>query len=238
MAANLTESFRPLAWGSDPRGTLVRIDDQAAPALARLYRQFPVAFLRFLSWLGAEIRGEIQRAMENDGPEGQAWPERARMTRLSRMGILKQGRAAKRLDRWTRSKKLSRSVFDPDAGGRASRNTFGRLKGAVRYRLDRGRTVLQIGWLNASAARAGRAVATGSRGTARQFQFHGRQPVTPQMRKAFWAAGVPLAADTRFIGQEERPLIKPVYDQYAPRILPLAEARIAFYLGIASWRTA
>lgn len=230
----MAAGFIPMSGFADPRGTLVRIDDAAAPALARLARMFPAAFGRALGHLGSLIRGLIREAMEQGGPEGRAWPERARMTRLNRMGVLKSGRAAKTLDRWVRSKRLQLSVFDPEAGGRPSRNAFGRLGGAVRYRLEKAKLQVQIGWLNASAARYGRAVAIGGRGTRGVFQYRGRQPVTPQMRKAFWAAGVPLAADTRFIGQEERPLIKPVFDQVAPRIRPLIEQRVAFYLGGAS----
>lgn len=50
--------------------------------------------------------------------------------------------------------------------------------------------------------------------------------MTPAMRRAFWAAGVPLAKDTRELKQEPRPLVAPVYRAFSPRLEAIIVGKI------------
>ena len=52
------------------------------------------------------------------------------------------------------------------------------------------------------------------------------------MRRAFWAAGVPLGKDTTTLEQPERPLVEPVYRQRMPEVERLMLERIRERLGL------
>ena len=70
----------------------------------------------------------------------------------------------------------------------------------------------------------------GRRGAKGAFEFARVQPVTPKMRRAFWAAGIPLAKSTRELRQEPRPLVAPVYQQVSPRLEAYIVGKIREYL--------
>ena len=138
--------------------------------------------------------------------------------------------------RYTRGVRAARGGHSiPDAFNRwRGSNSFtrgrssmgGRLQNALRYRYFDDQQRVQIGTLTRSAGAFLGAVQGGRRGSRGVFQFEGEQPVTPAMRRAFWAAGVPLAKDKRNIEQPERPLVGPVYRVVQPEIGPIIEQRI------------
>lgn len=109
-------------------------------------------------------------------------------------------------------------------------NMGGNLQKALRYKMVNDKRV-DIGAVSPSAAAYLAALQAGRRGARGRFEYQGRQPVTPAMRRAFWAAGVPLAADTRELVQQPRPLVLPVYQQWSPRLEAYIIGKIEAYLN-------
>lgn len=118
---------------------------------------------------------------------------------------------------------------DGSLRGRAAMG--GRLVNAMRYKMMNAKRV-DVGAVTPSAARFLEAVQAGKRGTDNRFQYTGSQPVTPAMRRAFWAAGVPLGKDKTSLEQPERPLVEPVYRQCMPEVERLMLERIRERLGL------
>lgn len=105
----------------------------------------------------------------------------------------------------------------------------GRLWNAIRYQMVN-KARVDVGAVTPSAAAHLAAVQAGRRGSKGAFEFTGTQPVTPAMRRAFWAARVPLAKDTRELKQEPRPLVAPVYRAFSLRLESYLQVRIKEYL--------
>ena len=118
---------------------------------------------------------------------------------------------------------------DGSLRGRAAMG--GRLVNAMRYKMMNAKRV-DVGAVTPSAAPFLEAVQAGKRGTDNRFQYTGSQPVTPAMRRAFWAAGVPLGKDKTSLEQPERPLVEPVYRQCMPEVERLMLERIRERLGL------
>ena len=67
-------------------------------------------------------------------------------------------------------------------------------------------------------------------------QMGRRQGITPKMRIAFWAAGVPLSKGKHVIEQDPRPLVAEVYKRMSPHFEAILVHRIKGYLdGKSSW---
>lgn len=194
-------------------GTLFRINDNTTPFLANLMRAFPREVARAMKRVGYLLRGEAKAAIGQGGIGGIRWKEKSLAGRFLRMSILKRGKALKSKDRWSRSTKLRKSVFGVVGEAQflpQSPRLFGRLFGTVRYRFEPESNRVRIGFLNFSASRFAGAVQDARKGTRMLFQYAG-QPVTRQMRKAFWAAGIPIAKGKTRLEQPARPLIEPLF---------------------------
>lgn len=115
-------------------------------------------------------------------------------------------------------------------GGNMRKTPYGgNMRKAIRYKMQNDFRV-DIGAVSASAARFLSALQTGGRGSKGIFQFTGQQPVTPAMRRAFWAAGVPLSKNKTVIEQKPRPLVTPVFQQVSPQIVGYITAKIKKYM--------
>lgn len=115
-------------------------------------------------------------------------------------------------------------------GGNMRTNPYGgNMRKAIRYKMQNDFRV-DIGAVSASAARFLSALQSGRRGSKGIFQFTGEQPVTPAMRRAFWAAGVPLSKNKTVIEQKTRPLIEPVYRQVEPQLVDFISTKIQRYM--------
>ena len=214
-------------------GTLFKISESAAPELHALAKRFPEAFSKALKSLGWFIRGEMKTALVKGGPAGAQWPELSKMHIYRRLDLLKAGQADALTGAWTHGRRfrLKKRLEGKTATGkermmdrwqgrgitRGRSAMGGRLTNAIRYKTT-GSGRVDIGALSPSAAMFLDAVQSGKRGSRGAFQFTGEQPVTPAMRRAFWAAGVPLAKETTVIKQDERPLVDPVFRTVTPEI--------------------
>lgn len=227
--------------------TFLRVDESAYPRLMDLAERFPKEFSSALKGIGNEIRGELKYELRGVGPIAASWAPLSRMHMYRRMDMLKNGwtysqgryRHGKRfqlkkrlghkrvsgherlMERW---KGRSR-----DATIRRGTAMGGRLVNAMRYKMVNPLRV-DIGAVTPSAAKWLDAVQSGKRGADNRLQFTGSQPITPAMRRAFWAAGIPLKKDKTTLEQPQRLLVLPVYTRFEPLLVPLVEEKIAFII--------
>lgn len=233
-----TQSFcSPRAYG----GTLVRVEDQAGPMLRQLARDFPNEYRRALGRVGYHLQQEARTAMQTGGTSiGEEWPDRSLLAQYKPFQRLRkdmwrtgkrQGLARGRQARGGGSLELALTKNSPLLAGSPNRKPrnfgAGRLSGALRYRVERNAGRVRIGFLTTSAARYAAALMSGelvggASGTNR--------PVTEKMRRMFWAAGVPLAKDTKTLTQEPRPLIRPLFRNEMQKSLRMMELSIRAYL--------
>jgi len=115
-------------------------------------------------------------------------------------------------------------------GGLRGQPFGARMTNTIRYKHYPQQMRVRVGTLSPSTSRYLMAVQGGLRGSRGIFQFSGSQPITPDMRRAFWAAGVPLRKDKTTLQQPQRPLVEPVYRALEPQIPKLIEARVRFLL--------
>lgn len=220
------------------RGSLfdVRVDDGSTPWLKALSATYPKEFQRALRSAGFWLRAELQKAMSSDGATiGEDWEKPAMMTRYRRITLLKRGKWSERLGRWTRSKKLalrrgdSLDFFSGKNFRPRSEHPFGgKLESAVRVRLTKDQ--VQVGFISKSAAAFASAVQDGRRGSRFGFEYSKAQPIGENMRRMFWAAGIPLAKGTTRLNQPRRPLVKPLFDRRKAEIAARIETRMEAYL--------
>jgi hypothetical protein len=230
-------------------GLLARVDDEAHVYLSRLAERFPDEFNRALKSVGYELMREVKRSIWANGPSGTQWPRLSRMRVYRRMETLEKagagnGRAADRI----RLKKVTKQKQKAIAAGEARDNMLnrwkrppsglgrdtafsGRLASAVRYKHYSDSMRVRVGFINRVSSSYAAAVQGARRGTPGQYQFQGRQYITQKMRRAYWAAGVPLSRDKQFLEQPERPLIEPVFAAFRPKIKAIVESRITQILS-------
>lgn len=226
--------------------TLFRVEDEAHTYLARLAKEFPSEFARALRHVGWRIKTELSTTMMREsGAAGTRWPKRSLMHQYRRMDLLKAGGVSTKDGEWEHGKQFALKRRRKHVGndehsipnafnrwrGRTTtlRNAAamgGRLSRAIRYRYYNDTMRVIVGAATPSAAKHLGAVQAGRRGSRGLLQFDGNQPITPAMRRAFWAAGVPLAKHKTSIEQPERQLVVPVYSAMKPHIQPIIEQRI------------
>ncbi len=175
-------------------------------------------------------------ALKRRGRVDYTLPERERGTLAARGGY-SFWRGRRRYLTYTRGGRLRTAQSIPHAFARWQGRGIlrgvqpmgGHLQKAIRYRMVNAMRV-DIGAVSPSAAAYLAAVQAGRRGAKGAFEFARVQPVTPKMRRAFWAAGIPLAKSTRELRQEPRPLVAPVYQQVSPRLEAYIVGKIREYL--------
>ena len=151
------------------------------------------------------------------------WHHGKRFQLKRRLGYRRVSGRERLMERWRGRTR------DGSLRGRAAMG--GRLVNAMRYKMMNAKRV-DVGAVTPSAARFLEAVQAGRRGTDTRFQYTDSQPVTPAMRRAFWAAGVPLGKDTTTLEQPERPLVGSIYRQKMPEVERLMLERIRERLGL------
>lgn len=107
------------------------------------------------------------------------WHHGRRFQLKRRLGYRRVSGRERLMERWRGRTR------DGSLRGRAAMG--GRLVNAMRYKMMNAKRV-DVGAVTPSAARFLEAVQAGKRGTDNRFQYTGSQPVTPAMRRAFWAA--------------------------------------------------
>jgi hypothetical protein len=238
------EDFTPFSGDS----TFFKITRDATPELYALVEKFPAAFSSALKSFGWFIRGEMESALMQGGPKNATWPALSKMHVYRRMDLLKAGQIDDLSGQWVHGRRFylkKRLGYQRVKGNerlmdrwKVQSRTFlrgtsamgGRLVTAVRYQMINKNRV-DIGALNPSAAMFLAAVQAGARGSRGAFQFTGTQTITPAMRRAFWAAGIPLAKGKTVLEQVPRPLVAPVFHTVTPEMEKYMVAKITAYLA-------
>lgn len=207
------------------------------PELSRmhLYRRMDLLRAGKMDNAGQWAHGK-RFALKRRGRVDYALPERER-GKLAARGAYSFWRGRRRFLTYTRGGRLRTAQSIPNAFARwqgrgilrGAEAFGGNLQRAIRYKMVNAMRV-DIGAVSASAAVFLAAVQAGRRGTKGAFEFARTQPVTPKMRRAFWAAGIPLAKSTHELRQEPRPLVAPVYQQVSPRLEAYLVGKIREYL--------
>lgn len=226
--------------------TFLRIDSSAYPELMQLAKDFPKEFSSALKGLGWELRDVLKRELKSPGPIVRGWPQRSRMHMYRRMDLLKAGELTESGWRHGKVFRLKKKVGYRRVKGNerlmerwrvSSRTDFlrrrepagGRLWNAIRYKMINPMRV-DIGGVNPSAAKWLEALQAGKRGDPSSLSFTGSQPITPKIRRAFWAAGVPLAKGKTMLNQPERLLVSPVYKAFEPKIKGIMEEKVLYIM--------
>jgi hypothetical protein len=220
--------------------TLVRMDGDAGPFMHWLAETFPKEFDRAVRSQGYWLAGQIKTAMRSGGKTiGQRWADRSlisvyRPIERGQRGLIKKSWKRKKL-RNAGSLSAALTTGNPyrRLGRPGHKQAFGSGKmigrGGVRYNYNPQKMQLTVGFLGRTAPFA-KMLQGGLLGGAGSFPFKRRQPVTPAMRRMFWAAGIPIAKETKFIENEPRPLVAPLFAQKENEIVQRVEYRIQAYL--------
>lgn len=233
---------------------LVRLDDAAYSYLQQLERSFPEEFPRALRNVAYTLRGKVKSAIYRGGVPGMPkWPEITRMRQYRRMEmlahagsglfpsvtkLLKPKRTSKRRKKLIEQGVLAETPlmdrWKKNFRGAGKVRAFGSLGGVVRYKLDKGNMRVMIGFMTPSTASFAEAVMGARKGAVGTFSHTGRQFITQKMRKAFFAAGVPLSKDKHYLEQAERPLVAPVWRSMEPDLEKMIAERIVKILDKAA----
>jgi hypothetical protein len=225
-------------------GQLLRISQTDTPELYALAKSFPEALSSALGSLGYFIHNQIKSALLSGGPSGIKWVELSKMHIYRRMDLWRQGEVDPITDKFVHGKRfyLKKRIGNKKVSGnmnmmerwkgrgitRSRHAMNGRLAYSIRYKKYTDARV-EIGSVNDRPAKFLAAVQGGKRGSRGVFQFSGMQPITPSMRRAFWAAGVPLKKSTTSITQKERPLIAPIFRAVSPEIENIIVMKMSDY---------
>lgn len=216
--------------------TFLYITRDDTPELFALAEGFPELFQAALSSLGWHLKNVMQSAMRSGNAPGVSWAERSRMHQARRLEWLKGGRKNAKLKKYVGNvrQKSGQNLFARWKGGagtwRGQTAMGGRLVNAIRYKRT-GPLRVEMGAVTPRTAMYLAAVQGAQRGVPGAFRYRGRQPITPAMRRMFWAAGIPLRKGKTVLEQPKRPLVYPVFRAEEAHFLPYIERKIAEYLA-------
>jgi hypothetical protein len=168
----------------------------------------------FLKMVAREFPGEVQKAVKSSG----WW-----MQQNIKQGIKSGAPGGEPYQQFSGLPKLNRFNQKRDRFINVRRNPgkkpLGRLGQAVRYQFysDSNRAI--VGWISPSAEKLGTLHEEG-----------GVIPITPQMRRQFWAAGIPLGLGKTTIAIPKRPTIDPEYRENAPKVPGYLEQKLWEYM--------
>lgn len=191
----------------------VKLVDLATPHFRRLSDEFPRYFDRALRSTGWWLRKEIQEGIRSGAPGGQRYARYSGIT-TSRVLDAHRGRG---LTPTGRRRAPRRNL--------AEHKPMGKLYQATRYKHYKDSNRVLIGWISKSAEELG---TTHERGKS--------VPITPRMRRFFWASGVPLNPRKRYLYIPKRLTIDPVYRTNKRAIPDYMDRKIAGYLEEAKSR--
>lgn len=191
----------------------VKLVDLATPHFRRLSNEFPNYFNRALRSTGWWLRKEVQEGIRSGAPGGRRYARYSGVT-TSRVLDAHRGRGFTK----TGKRRAPRRNL-------ADHKPMGKLYQATRYKHYKDSNRVLIGWISKSAEELG---TTQERGKS--------IPITPKMRRFFWASGVPLSPRKRYLYIPKRLTIEPEYRENAPRVAGYIDRKIGDYLEEAKSR--
>lgn len=186
-----------------------RRGEMAIENMAGLLRQFPEhaerAMASALSSEGYRLKNLLQKAVAEGGVDG-GWPKLNPHT-----GVLSRRRSR---GGGTQTVKNYRMVWRGPKGQKTrvrqyrqvmlskKQKPLARLRGGIRYQVDRRDMSVVVGFVNTRVR------------LMQLARFHAEgfsTPITPRMRKMFFAMGFPVARDRKYVTTPARPLVGPVF---------------------------
>lgn len=185
-------------------GTMLRIEDEAGPYLADMARLFPAEMRRSLRATGFWLKGELAKAMRTGNVPGTSWPRKASRA-WQNFNYVKSA--------------AERSEGDPFANSRRPGRVYGDLWRAVGYWQGRDDMTVQIGFRSRPAARM-----------MGMLQAGVTTAVTPRVRRAAFALGLPLSKGKTVLKIPARPVVAPLYRHLHAQIIRRIETRLQVLL--------
>jgi len=214
------------------------VKKDASPELYRLAEQFPRAVANALFMLGGHVRKAMHEHIDKGGGTAGKWLQLSDLHKTRAFNRLKSGelrppagtpgayRGIKKKNaagRWT-----APGLIDRTKKTQSKLGLYGKVRQTIAFKQTGLRVV--IGALSPSGENFLSAVQDGRWGPKGFFRNSGVQRVTPAMRRALWAAGFPISAETTVIGHEPRPLVPPVYAKMRPEFERYIMQRTMQYL--------
>ena len=191
----------------------VKLVDLATPHFKHLSNEFPNYFQRALKSTGWWIQQDIKKGIRVGAPGGRSYARFSGVTK-SRVLDANRGRGYTTRGKWRAPKRYL-----------ADHKPMGKLYQATEYDYHPDSNRVVIGWISPNAERLGTAQEEGK-----------STPITPKMRRFFWASGVPLSKRKRYLYIPKRLTIDPVYRVNKPRIPDYMDKKIEGYLEGAQRR--
>lgn len=199
-----------------------------AESIETMFAEFPQyarrALTSALSAEGFRLKTIVAKTIHDGGPNG-SWkalnPHTAYLNRAAFRTIKTWRLSRKGLKRGEASRKVSMSLEERSKRFvKTSKSPLLKLKGAVRYRVDREEMYANIGFIgdDARGYRIRRIVSHAAEGF--------RTPVTRLMRRFAFGLGFPLRRDTSELVAPPRPLIRPVFEKEEGNIVRNISMRV------------
>lgn len=220
-------SFSSFALGG--KGAYFTVVQDASPELQAMARAYPDYMSRAIRHLAYRVKQELDAAVRRGGVPGESkWPERSRMHIYRRMDYMRRGKYAALALKKT-GKKRTTEKSTPDAFNRWKIDGGSgklRARGAMQGRMEKGIRYKEINAMRVDVGALNPRVAQllGIAQESREIQ------ITPKMRRAFWAAGVPLKKDKTSIRQPARDLVDAVYAKMEPYFEDIILTRMQSYI--------
>lgn len=215
------------------------LDKDQTARLENLAKNFPAELRRALAGVGFHMKRKVQSAMRAGGPKGHKWKKLSTIQIYKRLDAVKSG---KDISLKRRSKKRLAAAKDkgqhtPEAmtrwrgGPKRGETSMGRMLGGIRYKEEQSKLGVIIGGFGPGSERYLRAVQTGGVLTGGENPtFVGSMPITPKMRRLFFAAGIPLKKGRTSLSFPARPLIRPVFELHINHIYRYMQLAVKNYV--------
>jgi hypothetical protein len=182
--------------------TNVTVLDQAGPVLARMARELPNEYNRALRHLGYVMQQEIKAGMRSGAPAGKPWPAPSKATAAIRRMLRGGGGTGGAVG----------------AGVRAQRIAGGKLKNLIRYKHNKDRRRVDIGWIDDRKVRR----------LAWLFQEGQDQTTTWKQRRLYRRAKLKVGSSIKI---PSRQAISPIHEKMRPEMESIMLKRIDSYIN-------
>ena len=166
----------------------ITIQDGITPFINGLRTNLPKEYRSSMFQLGGFFRKRIQESFDKKKAGSAFWPDKSKVGKVKATGKIS-----------LRQRKIG-----------------GRLRSAVKFRVDSVNLDVHIGWASKGAAVLGD-----------DFESGQRTKVTEKVRKRFFAADLGLSANKKVLHQPARPIFAPILSAYKDKIPELVEEGIA-----------
>lgn len=192
------------------------IEDKATPFLQYMIEMNPEWFAKAMKSFGWYMKKQIKANIKTKAPGGNEFARfmdpriRAQLEGKTKENVL--------TDIYTRGKGWKRKYAKSETGDSVRYPPLGKLQRAIGYQYDQETMQLMVGYLSNSALKLGTKMEKGFTKT-----------VTEDMRRFFWAHGVPISPNKTKIKVPARPVMQPMRRVLMPQLMPYIETKLVSY---------